>query len=105
MTMMTFLTDSPESCGIVKVDDMGVVTRFHEKVVDPPGNLTSGAVYILEPEVVNHVGLLNSRFVDFSTGVVPHFGGCIFTWRNTGVHRGVGTIASWQAAQAERVAE
>ena len=38
MTMMTFRTDDPSSCGIVELDDSGVVVEFHEKVENPPGN-------------------------------------------------------------------
>ena len=43
MTMMTFRTDKPSCCGIVDVDERGVVTGFYEKVSNPPGNLANGA--------------------------------------------------------------
>ena len=52
MTMMTFQTDDPQSCGIVEVDDIGVVTGFHEKVKNPPGNLANGAIYILSKSML-----------------------------------------------------
>lgn len=35
MTMMTFRTDSPSSCGIVQLDERGVVVEFHEKIASP----------------------------------------------------------------------
>ena len=35
MTMMTFRTDDPSSCGIVEVDENGIVIGFHEKVKTP----------------------------------------------------------------------
>lgn len=99
MTMMTFLTDAPESCGIVQLDERGVVVGFHEKVPTPPGNLANGAVYIVRPEVVDFMETLETRTIDFSTEVVPHFIGRIGTWHNSGTHRDVGTLSSWQAAQ------
>lgn len=100
MTMMTFRTDTPQSCGIVEVDERGVVTGFFEKVATPPGNLANGAVYIFEPEVVDFMLSLGSPVVDLSTEVIPHFVGRIHTWENRGVHRDIGTAASLQAAQA-----
>jgi len=48
MTMMTFETKTPRSCGIVDLDDRGVVIGFYEKVEDPPGTLANAAVYIIE---------------------------------------------------------
>lgn len=35
LTMLTFRTDQPRSCGIVATDERGVVTAFHEKVAEP----------------------------------------------------------------------
>jgi mannose-1-phosphate guanylyltransferase len=100
MTMMTFRTDTPESCGIVELDGRGVVTGFFEKVARPPGNLANGAVYIFEPEIVDFMVSLGSPVVDLSTEVIPRFVGRIYTWENRGVHRDIGTAASLQAAQA-----
>ena len=52
ITMLTFRSDNPSTCGIVEVDERGVVIRFHEKVVSPPGNLANGAIYILSAELL-----------------------------------------------------
>src|SRR5579871_5390368 len=65
MTMMTFVTDAPQNCGIVKLGASGTVLEFHEKSPNPPGNLASAAVYILEPEVINFARALLTS--DFST--------------------------------------
>lgn len=101
LTMMTYVTDTPESCGIVQLNDRGVVIGFHEKVANPPGNLANGAVYIVEQEVVEFMAALPTSTVDFSTEVLPHFVGRMQTWQNVGPHRDIGTISSWQAAQAD----
>lgn len=102
ITMMTFETTNPESCGIVEIDDSGVVRGFHEKVTNPPGNLANAAVYIIEPCVLEW---LRSRpeVCDFSTGVLPEFVGRIATWKNSGVHRDIGTIAELRSAQRDLV--
>jgi mannose-1-phosphate guanylyltransferase len=92
MTMMTFVTDAPQHCGIVKLDPRGTVVEFHEKSPNPPGNLASAAVYILEPEVIEFAQSRHAK--DFSTEVVPHFVGRIHTFHNDRYHRDIGTLAS-----------
>lgn len=100
MTMMTFRSPNPESCGIVKLSADGVVTEFHEKVSNPPGNLANAAIYILEPAVINWVQEHGS-VSDFSTQVLPNFVGKIASWENKGIMRDIGTTDSLRAAQAE----
>jgi mannose-1-phosphate guanylyltransferase len=95
MTMMVFETLDPQSCGIVSLDSQGVVQAFHEKVLNPPGNLANGAVYILEPSVVEWMASLGKKKVDLSTEVIPHFLGKIFTYHNSLYHRDIGTMESW----------
>jgi mannose-1-phosphate guanylyltransferase len=102
ITMMTFNTESPQNCGIVKINDKGVVIGFYEKVSNPPGNCANAAVYILEPEIIEWIQ--NEKFIsDFSTEVLPHFMGRIATWNNTGIHRDIGTLKSLLAAQSDPI--
>jgi mannose-1-phosphate guanylyltransferase len=101
MTMMTFRTDVPESCGIVELDDKGIVVGFFEKVKNPPGNLANAAVYILESEVVDFIASLGKREVDFSTEVIPHFVGRIAAWHNGDYHRDIGTLEGLASAELE----
>lgn len=98
LTMMTFDTTSPETCGIVETDDHGVVTAFYEKVANPPGNRANGAVYLLEPEVLEWI-IGNPEITDFSTQVLPNFIGRIATWHNSGTHVDIGSIESLRMAQ------
>jgi mannose-1-phosphate guanylyltransferase len=95
MTMMVFETPDPQSCGIVSLDSHGVVQAFHEKVVNPPGNLANGAVYIFEPSVLEWMAGLGKTQVDISTEVIPHFLGKIFTYNNALYHRDIGKMESW----------
>src|SRR4029079_9169288 len=66
ITMMTFDTDAPQTCGIVEEDAQGRVRAFHEKVARPPGNRANGAVYIFEPEVLAYLRGLGKPFIDLS---------------------------------------
>jgi len=79
MTMMTFRTQAPTECGIVVVDARGVVVKFLEKVKNPPGNLANGAVYILSAEILNRIRIDHSVAKDFSTEILNHFIGKIYT--------------------------
>ena len=98
MTMMTFRTPTPATCGVVEVDSDGVVQGFHEKVSDSRGNLANGAVYLLEPEIVHWVKR-QLRVSDFSTEVLPEFLGRIATWENIDIHRDIGAVQSLLDAQ------
>src|SRR6266700_814350 len=101
MTMMTFLTDAPRQCGIVRLDPQGTVIEFHEKSPDPPGNLANAAVYLVEPEVIDYARSLRRRVLDFSTEVLPHFVGRIHTFHNGLYHRDIGTLPGLVQAQFE----
>jgi len=98
ITMMTFYARSPSACGIVELDDDGVVISFHEKVEHPPGNLANGAVYLLEPEVLQWI-CDNPEVTDFSTHVLPRFIGRIATWNNGGTHIDIGSVEALREAQ------
>ena len=101
ITMMTFNTDAPANCGIVELDENGVVRAFHEKVKNPPGKLANAAVYILAPAVVEFIAGLNKEIIDFSNDVLPSYIGRINTFHNGTYHRDIGNIKSLVAAQIE----
>ncbi len=105
ITMMTFHTPTPESCGIVELDDRGVVQAFHEKVSNPPGNLANGAVYILDPSIFPFLESLKKEVIDFSTEVLPHYIGRIYTFHNDIYHRDIGTMKSYEMALKEFMEE
>lgn len=101
MTMMTFETDAPETCGIVELDAEGVVTAIHEKTSSPHGNLANAAVYILARPVIDFIAGLGTEVLDFSTEVLPRFVGRINTFHNRTYHRDIGSMASLLAARRE----
>lgn len=98
MTMMTFKTDSPSECGIVELNKEGIVVGFHEKVENPPGYLANGAVYILSPQILSILLKDFSQVGDFSTGVLPHFIGKIYTYETKEVFMDIGTPETYKMA-------
>ena len=98
MTMMTFRTDTPSACGIVELDEQGVVIGFHEKVANPLGNLANGALYILSAELLERMGKDLQSVKDLSTEVLHRFVGKIFTYETAEVFLDVGTPEAYEKA-------
>lgn len=103
MTMMTFRTNDPSSCGIVQLDENGVVVDFYEKVENPPGNLANGAAYILSAELVSMLSTDFQGITDFSTEVISQFLGRIYTYQTNEVLIDIGTPASYERANRQVV--
>ena len=101
LTMMTFVTDAPKTCGILELDPAGVVVAFHEKVEDPPGDLANAAVYAGDGALFPFLDRLGRTEIDFSLDVIPQMTGRIFAYRNSRYHRDIGTPSSLFRAQLE----
>lgn len=101
MTMMTFQTDTPRSCGIVELDDLARVVGFHEKVQNPPGNNANAAVFMMQPEILKSLEAIGNRFIEISTELLPSYIGRIVTYENDLYHRDIGTLQSWKQAHAD----
>ena len=101
MTMMLFKTDNPKSCGIVELDERGIVVGFHEKTMNPPSTLANAAVYIFEPDLISEFHCMSPRVTDISTEIIPQNLGRIFTYLNTRYHRDIGTPENLWLANIE----
>jgi mannose-1-phosphate guanylyltransferase len=101
LTVMTFHAPDPRACGIVETDHGGIVTAFHEKVADPPGDLASAAVFIVEPSIVDELNGLGREVVDLSRDILPRMVGRMAAWHNDEYHRDIGTPQAWLAAQLD----
>lgn len=97
MTMMTFKTSDPKSCGILKINSNKIVVNFEEKPQFPTGNLANGAVYLLNPEVLDWI--YENNIKDFSNEVIPKYIDKIYTYENIGVHIDVGTPETYKYVQ------
>jgi mannose-1-phosphate guanylyltransferase len=100
MTMMIFETNTPENCGIVKLDSKNRVIEFHEKKNNPPSNLANGAVYILSKQLIS---LLETNFKgksDFSLDIIPQLMGKIYTYKTNELFIDIGTPESYKYANS-----
>ena len=91
MTMLAFRTDKPSQCGIIEVNDEGVVISFHEKAVSPPGNLANGAIYLLSADFIENLRKSEFKFQDFSTEVIPGYLGKIYAYETFETFLDIGT--------------
>ncbi len=101
VTMMTFDTDVPKTCGIVEQDERGIVRAFHEKSASPPGRRANAAVYIFEPAVIDFLVSLNKEVIDLSLEVIPRYLGRMHCFHNADYHRDIGTPESLRLAELE----
>lgn len=98
ITIMTFRTDNPQSCGIVEVLSNGIVYKFHEKIKDPPNDIANAAVYIFEPNVIDYLIENCKVFSDISNDLLPNFIGKMQIYHNSDYHRDIGTPESLMQA-------
>jgi len=98
-TMMTFTTNSPESCGIVSLDSTGGIRRYWEKDQLAEGNLANAAVYLVSPEFCDII--VKSDAFDISREVIPSIHHRLNVFHNDVYHRDIGTLESFALAQIE----
>ncbi len=98
MTMLTFRTLAPHTCGVVELDGRGVVTGFHEKVAEPPSNLANAAIYIVSPEMIKELIEEMPGVTDFSTQVLPRFMQRIYTCETEEPMIDIGTPETYATA-------
>jgi len=99
LTMLTFTTCTPSSCGIVEIDATGVVTAFYEKVADPPGNRANGALYAFDADFLEFAKQMSKPTNDFSTEVIPALMGRIHTCHTTEAYLDIGTPETLERAR------
>ena len=95
ITMMTFRTDNPSSCGIVEIDEQNVVVGFHEKTSNPPGNLANGAIYIISQDLIELLKNNYNYVTNFSEEVLNKLLGKIYTYETKQTFIDIGTPSSY----------
>lgn len=101
MTMMTFRSETPKTCGIVELDAKGVVVGFHEKVANPPDNLANGAIYMLSSELMHTMATDLHEVSDFSTEVLQRLVGRIYTYETPEYFIDIGSPESLKKANSK----
>ena len=95
MTMLAFRTDTPQTCGILEVDDQNVLQNMYEKSLQDHGNLANGALYILSSELIASL----TTESDFSTQVIPKLYDRIYVVETNEIYLDIGTPESYALAQ------
>jgi len=101
ITMLTFHSDEPQNCGILDLNDHGIVEQMHEKQKKFHGNIANGAVYIIDRQVTAFLQSLGKKLVDFSRDILPAFMGKVGTYFNDRYHRDIGNPQALLRAQLE----
>ena len=99
ITMLTFNSNDPKSCGIVDIDEKNIVTKFHEKVENPPSNRANGAIYVFDDIFIEWLNNKQTKITDFSTEVLPLMIGKIYTWHLEEEYFDIGTHSALKKAQ------
>lgn len=98
ITMMTFRTAEPANCGIVEINNAGIVKDFYEKDPNPPGNLANGAIYLLTSEFIKNYSQQFHQAKDFSVDVLPALINKIYTYETKEVLIDIGTPDAYNRA-------
>ena len=101
ITMMTFKTDNPENCGLVKINKQKIVVDFKEKIKSPKHNLANAAVYIMSKKTLDFCKKIDVKEADISKDLIPKFINKIYTWHNDIYNRDIGTPESYNFAKLE----
>ena len=99
LTMMTFKTDNPRSCGIVRVDSEGIVEKFYEKDKNEHGNIANAAIYCFDDNLIGYLLSMNKKIYDFSKDVIPNILGQIQTYHTNSFLIDIGTFESLMKAR------
>ena len=94
-SILCFRTSSPSECGIVLKNKSNVLLNFYEKQENPPGNLASGAIFLLSPEFLKEFENKFSNCYDFSKEIIPNFKKKIFIFETKEKFIDIGTIENY----------
>ena len=100
LTMLTFKTTTPESCGIVQTNENGIMVDFYEKIKKPPTDIANGAVYLFDNSFLDWLNEQDLKGNDFSNDVIPLLKGRIQTWFTKDHFIDVGTPYSLEKARS-----
>ena len=100
ITMKAFRARDPSACGVVEIDDEGVVVNFHEKVKTPPGDLANAAIYIFSTGFFKEIKHNFQNATELTTEVFPYFKDRIFTYEISAPLIDIGTLENYAEAQS-----
>ena len=95
LTMLAFRTPTPQTCGILEVDDNKILNRMYEKSQDDHGNLANAAFYILSKRLIAEL----RDETDFSNEVIPKYFGKALVVETRETFIDIGTPETYELAQ------
>jgi mannose-1-phosphate guanylyltransferase len=96
-TIGVYEVPDPSRCGIVQVDDNGVVLEFVEKPQAPVGNLAFSGLMLATPGLLDVIP--DRSPVDLGFHVLPQLVGRMAAYRIPEFMMDIGTLETYQAAQ------
>lgn len=100
VSLMCFETEQPSSAGILELDANRRVNGFHEKVIDPPGNLANAAIYFFNPKATEYLANLKVEKPDISLDLIPKLSGKLSALSPLEYLLDIGTIENLTKANA-----
>ena len=94
ISMLALRTEYPQTCGILDVDQNGVMIKFIEKPKQSNSNLANAAIYCISPEFVD---TLEGRH-DLSIKVLPNLINQVLVCETKDVRIDIGSLAAYQLA-------
>ena len=99
MSMVTFQTNNPEECGIVKTDSEGILQEYYEKIPNPPSNIANGAIFAFDENFLDFFSLMPPIYNNFCADIVPQLKGKIQTYFTNTLFIDIGTPKSLKSAR------
>ena len=96
-TIGVYEVPNPSSCGIVQLDDEGIVREFVEKPRVPVGNLAFSGLMLAAPALLDAIP--HTSPVDLGFHVLPKIVGRMAAYRIPDFLIDVGTLETYQTAQ------
>ena len=91
-TLATFRTDSPSECGILEINNEGIIEKFYEKEADPKGNIANAAIYIFEKDFLDQVRADKTIRHDIAGDILKKMTGKLYTYFIDEVYIDVGKV-------------
>lgn len=101
LTLGVFQSPTPERCGIVTVNNEGIVTSFEEKPKTPRSSLAAGGMYIASPATIKQIAEMQNhapRPFDLGFHVLPSLVGGMRIFPLSKNFIDVGTPESYEVA-------
>lgn len=98
-TLGIYQVPDPTRCGIVSVDESGMVRRFVEKPTEPEGNWAFSGVMIVGQEMYDAIPA--KRPADVGFDVLPQLVGRMAACRISSYLKDIGTLENYEKAQQD----